>query len=48
MSIWLIIAIGWLLFDLLVYLYLWYDLHATSLDLPSKWQKLKDSLTEEE
>lgn len=47
MSIWLIIAIAWLAFDLLVYLYLWYDLHAVTLDLAGKWQKLLESLTEE-
>lgn len=48
MSIWMIIAAAWLVFDLLVYLFLWYDLNAQTLDLPGKWQKLKDSLTEEE
>lgn len=48
MSIWMIIALAWLAFDLLVYLYLWYDIHAASLDISGKWQRLKDSLTEEE
>lgn len=40
--------LGWLVFIALVYAYMYYDVHATELQLHDKWIRLRDAITEEE
>ncbi len=39
--------IGWAVFVALVYLFAWYDDVYYTHNLPEKWRKLRDTLTEE-
>ena len=42
------ILLGWLTFDALVYLYLFYDIHAERIDLRGRLSRLLEAITEEE
>lgn len=44
----LLYLILWLVFVTMVYCYLFYDIHATEINLREKWQRLYYAFTEEE
>jgi len=48
MKAYIIALAGLAVFDLIVYIYMWYDVKADDINLRAKWNKLKEQLTEEE
>lgn len=48
MNIFLKILLGIAIFDVLVYIFVWYDIVQDRLKLAEKFQKLKETFTEEE
>ena len=40
--------LGWLAFVVMVYSYMFYDIHAEQIRLHEKWIRLRDVFTEEE
>ncbi|MBP5513846.1 MAG: hypothetical protein J6Y04_03620 [Bacteroidaceae bacterium] len=42
------IILGWLAFDVIVYLYLIYDIHAPRINFRQRMRQLRDAFTEEE
>lgn len=47
MELWHWILAGWLAFDLVIYIWAWYDNFYYSHDLKNKFRKLKELITEE-
>ena len=42
------IIIGWLVFLILVYCHVFYDVKASRIDFRKRWRQLRDAFTEEE
>lgn len=40
--------LGWLVFLVLVYAHIFYDIHASRIDFRKRWHQLRDAFTEEE
>ncbi len=48
MNTYLYILLGWLAFDVVVYAYMFYDMHSEQIDIKGRFHRIAEAITEEE